>query len=101
MPYVYVVCPVRVTILVLAVDSNRFQTLGSYTLLLKPPILMRSCLQYIYYWTFLFIFFRSRNEVETLQVYKEKCAALETRLEALECNATKLHEYEQVRFYGV
>ena len=35
--------------------------------------------------------------METLQVYKEKCAALETRLEALECNATKLHEYEQVQ----
>ena len=36
--------------------------------------------------------------MDTLQVYKEKCAALETRLEALECNATKLHEYEQVQF---
>ena len=30
-------------ILVLAVNSDRFQMLQSYTLLLKPPILMHSC----------------------------------------------------------
>jgi len=50
---------------------------------------------------FLFIFSRSRNEVDTLQTYREKCTALETRLEALECNATKLQEYEQVQLYVV
>lgn len=55
-------------------------------------------LQYIII-NFLFLFSRSRNEVDTLQTYKEKCAALETKLEALECNTTKLQEYEQVQLY--
>ena len=41
MAYVYAACVVRVTILVLAVNSDWFQILWSYTLLLKPPILMR------------------------------------------------------------
>ena len=29
--------------LVVAVNSDRFQIVWSYTLLLKPPVLMRSC----------------------------------------------------------
>ena len=37
--YVYVTCAVMCYI-VLVVNSNRFQILRSYTLLLKPPVLM-------------------------------------------------------------
>ena len=36
-------CTVHVTILVVAVNSDQVQILWSYTLLLKPPVLMRSC----------------------------------------------------------
>ena len=42
MAYLYTVCTVCVTILVLVATSTKFQILRSYTLLLRPPILMRS-----------------------------------------------------------
>ena len=43
--YVYAACTVCVTILVLVVNSHRFQILRSYTLLFKPPVLMGSWLK--------------------------------------------------------
>ena len=39
-------CAYMLLFLVLAVFSDRFQILRSYTILLKPPVLMRSCWTY-------------------------------------------------------
>ena len=43
MAYISAAFTVRVTILVLVVNSNWIQILRSYMLFLKPPILIHSC----------------------------------------------------------